>query len=450
MRVVTPGYAVIRRFVRFWIYYYFRKLRVENLDKVPWDKPVLLAPNHQNAFLDSLVILVEPRKQLFYLARADIFESKIVRWLLSVIHMLPIYRLRDGIDQLDRNEKIFALCYEILEKGGPLLIHPEGNCIPKKRIRRVKKGFARIAFGAMEARAWEMDLQIVPVGINYERHLEADSDVLVRFGEAIPIKEYKEAYDEHDNRAMRELADDIEEELREITINLDHKKTQKVSEHLIQLYRPEDEEIDYTRSAYSYSHPKRYHLNKQLTEKLKEIAGHEPETIERLEQQTTRYSNRLRKWNIPHLLIRQQGPSISVLLLQTLAAILTFPVYLYGAINNIIPYLLPDYVTKKYIRERQFISSFRFAVGLFTMMPLIFIQPLVFWAITGWGWGALGYAASLPVSAYYLKIYRVLTEKIRTGWRFSWYSWRKPKLIHRLLMEDEAIHKEVDRLMEKS
>ncbi|MDD5346615.1 MAG: 1-acyl-sn-glycerol-3-phosphate acyltransferase, partial [Proteiniphilum sp.] len=53
--------------------------RSENVSK---QRPVIFAPNHRNALLDALLVVMATynRKQVVFLARADIFKQKLIAW----------------------------------------------------------------------------------------------------------------------------------------------------------------------------------------------------------------------------------------------------------------------------------------------------------------------------------------------------------------------------------
>lgn len=63
--------------------------------------------------------------------------------------MLPIYRIRDGIQQLANNKEIFEKCHKILNSGETLMIFLK-EVMTKRAIRPLSKGFTRIVFGALE------------------------------------------------------------------------------------------------------------------------------------------------------------------------------------------------------------------------------------------------------------------------------------------------------------
>jgi 1-acyl-sn-glycerol-3-phosphate acyltransferase len=105
------------------------------LEKIPADTPVLFAPNHQNALMDALAVLFAARKPVGFLARADIFKKPAIAKTLNLLKILPIYRIRDGVELLGRNQEVFDNTIEVLNSNTPICILPEGNHEGKKQLR---------------------------------------------------------------------------------------------------------------------------------------------------------------------------------------------------------------------------------------------------------------------------------------------------------------------------
>jgi 1-acyl-sn-glycerol-3-phosphate acyltransferase len=84
---------------------YFKKLKYQGKEKIPKNAGIIYAVNHQNAFLDPIVIAGRTRQPTNFLTRADIFKKPFVAKILSQLYMLPIYRQRDGANAVKMNEK---------------------------------------------------------------------------------------------------------------------------------------------------------------------------------------------------------------------------------------------------------------------------------------------------------------------------------------------------------
>ena len=89
-------YAGVRRFVSWGLQNYFGKIEVHGESQVPASGAVLFTVNHQNAFLDALLIATTNKRYTHFLVRADVFKFSWARRFFRTLNMLPIYRWRDG------------------------------------------------------------------------------------------------------------------------------------------------------------------------------------------------------------------------------------------------------------------------------------------------------------------------------------------------------------------
>jgi len=115
--------------------------------------------------------LLTCRRDPVFLARADVFANKFLAGILRLLKILPVYRIRDGVGELAKNEAIFQETMEVLRRGKcPVCIMPEGNHGTKRKLRQLVKGIFRVAFQAQEAFGEQPGVVIVPVGIDYSNY----------------------------------------------------------------------------------------------------------------------------------------------------------------------------------------------------------------------------------------------------------------------------------------
>ena len=190
-------YLFIRNYVRVGIWLYFRKVNIMGAEEIPADGPVLFTVNHQNAFLDALLVATTNKRHTHFLARADVFKFKAVRRFFSSLNMMPIYRIRDGRASLHQNHEIFEKCYTILRQRHALMVFPEANHHQQRFLMPLSKGFTRIALGVGE------EIKIIPVGLNYSHHRRFGGSVTIQYGKAISTKPYLDQA-QPDYRGLRE------------------------------------------------------------------------------------------------------------------------------------------------------------------------------------------------------------------------------------------------------
>ena len=180
-------YNLVKIWIKSALHLYYGKIKIIGRANVPKDKPVLFLPNHQNALLDVLLLAVDCERKPYFLTRSDVFKNRILNAVFDFFRMIPIYRIRDGRDALKNNQFIFDKCSELLKRGEAILMFPEANHNLKRRVRPLSKGFTRIVFNTMEKYP-DVDIRLVPVGLNYRNAEEFPDKVSIYFGENIPIR----------------------------------------------------------------------------------------------------------------------------------------------------------------------------------------------------------------------------------------------------------------------
>tara|TARA_B100000674_G_C37840416_1_gene914989 strand:+ start:20 stop:1120 length:1101 start_codon:yes stop_codon:yes gene_type:complete len=214
-------YKLIQYILRIYLPVLFKRLEFRGLENIPQDKPVIFSVNHQNAFLDGILVALKQRRPVFFLTRSDVFKGKWVVKLFKLINLVPIFRAQDGTGNITtQNKETFKYCIRELEKRKPILIFPEGESAPIHHLFDLKKGVARIAFEAEAKNNFNLGLHIVPVVINYENHFVAGKKVFVNYLKPILISEYKNSYNENKFRSMNLFLKKLQKEMRENMIHI--------------------------------------------------------------------------------------------------------------------------------------------------------------------------------------------------------------------------------------
>ena len=210
-------YYTLRVYVWLGLHFYFRKIIIHGRENIPTGHPILFTPNHQNAFMDALLVVTSNGSFTHFLTRADIFKKGFVHWLLSTINLVPIYRIRDGWNALDRNQETFNQCTELFEKGESILIFPEGNHGKYRRLRPLSKGFTRVVFEALQKDP-SLQLYIVPVGLNYTAHRSFFSSVSVYYGKPLLTNSY---FDQPQPNGANQLRQDLAQSMQNLITHVD-------------------------------------------------------------------------------------------------------------------------------------------------------------------------------------------------------------------------------------
>lgn len=177
----------------------YLRMSVEGLEDVPERDPVIFAANHLS-FIDSIVIPLTVPRPIYYLAKADYFESWRTRWFFRGVGTVPTKRDKGaGTGALETG-------VEILRSGDPVGIYPEGTRSPDGRLYRGKTGPVRMAL--------EAGVPIVPVGVEGTDKVQPTGSygirrhpVTIRFGQPLDLSRYAEQ--RNDPFALRAATDEL-------------------------------------------------------------------------------------------------------------------------------------------------------------------------------------------------------------------------------------------------
>ena len=201
-------YDFLRYYVDIVMKLSYRKIKYVGKEFIPKDGAIILAPNHTNALMDAMVVLGMDHGPKVFVARADIFRNPKIAKILKWLKIMPIMRMRDGYEEVKKNNETIERAVDVLRDRVPFCIFPEGTHQTKYSSLPLAKGIFRIAFQAQELMP-DMPLYIVPVGIRYGSFFRFRSTVRVQIGEPINvgrfIKEHSDIAPAEQMTAIREL-----------------------------------------------------------------------------------------------------------------------------------------------------------------------------------------------------------------------------------------------------
>ena len=179
-------YSFLRPYVDFVVRLSYREMRFVGRERIPKDSAIIYAPNHTGTLMDALVLLAMDRSPKVFVARADIFKKPILAKIFAFLKIMPIMRMRDGIDEVKRNNETIERAVDVLRDNIPFCIFPEGMHQTKFSTLPLSKGIFRIAFQAQELMT-DKPLYIVPMGIRYGNFFRFRSTVRIQIGEPINV-----------------------------------------------------------------------------------------------------------------------------------------------------------------------------------------------------------------------------------------------------------------------
>lgn len=367
------GYSLLYYLLLPWHnYLYYRNIHVLNKHNIPDEGSVIFTPNHQNALMDALALLFNIKRQLVFVARADIFKKKSIASILYFLKILPVYRIRDGFDSLKNNKETFDKTADVLKAGNGLVILPEGNHAGFHSLRPLKKGFARIAFQTEEANDFKLNIQIVPVGINYSNYHKIGENLILNFGPAIKISDYKDLYFNDQPKALKKIREDLSIAISKVMIDIKSKEHYQTYENVREIYS-----TFYANTSID-NEPKlikTFHSDQKLVDKLYDFETKNPEEFVKLKMTINEYCILLDKEKISPQVFNVWCSNTIKILIKSVGLLFLSPIYVYNLIFNFIPFQISK-SSSKILKDEQFQSSFKFVVS-FLVFPVSYILELM-------------------------------------------------------------------------
>jgi hypothetical protein len=339
-------------------------------------------------------------RPVHFLVRGDMFGNRLKRWILRNFNILPIHRLEEGYEHVHKNEETFQAVNGILKKDENLIIFGEGTSVTEKRLRPLRKGIARIAFGAEEA--YNLDIHVVPVGINYTYPTKFRQEVMIRFHEPIRIQELMDLYKENHAKAYLSFNRLLETAMREEMIIVEDSKNDKIAEYLFEIDRNNNPQAFFKWKSESDD---RLTNEKNIADKINKLSENPGSEFHQFVKMVSDYFGILENKSIKDKCI---AGKVKLGWIRNLAFGLGWPVFLYGYLTNIISFILPKYISDRNIKQPQFYMAVFMGIGTVLYMfyfPLIMVLfGLLF------GWKGLIIGASFPfagyMAIYYMEIWR--------------------------------------------
>lgn len=179
-------FSLLKGYARLTIKLYCRKIVINNPGLLQARGPLLIAANHPNSFLDGMILTTLFQNPIYTLARGDAFRQKRFEKILRRLHLLPVYRTSEGVENLSHNYTTFEACNAVFRRGGIVLIFSEGGCTNEWHLRPLRKGTARLAVNAW---AHGLDVTVVPLGFNYSSFRMWGKTVHINVGE--PLRKHE-------------------------------------------------------------------------------------------------------------------------------------------------------------------------------------------------------------------------------------------------------------------
>lgn len=359
----------------FWLVYitlyytfriFFRHIYISGKENIPKDKPVLLASNHSNSFLDGVVLHKTLNRIMKVFVRGDVFNHPVANKALRQMRLFPIFRMRDARNNpklaSKKNAESMDEAFRYFEKKYAVLIFSEAAASMAKTLLPIKKGTASIALD-MESRSKRtFDLHIVPTGVNYTFFKGLRKDVIVQYGKPIRVQDYMDDWENNPSETVNQLTADVEHAMREQIICLERKDQLAESEMLLEVAR---NEIKHHPLLQHRKKQERFNMEKSAAKMANEVFKEENRESSAAKA-ANRYIDLLRDHGLKDIgFARFYFPVFKVIL-----SVLLFPFALVGLLSNGLCWLISWKLADKLTKNSAFYDSIHLGIQMATALLL--------------------------------------------------------------------------------
>jgi|TARA_B100001964_G_C14205534_1_gene587921 1-acyl-sn-glycerol-3-phosphate acyltransferase len=427
---------------------YFDKIIVAHAGKVDYDRPTIFVANHPNTMMDALIVGYAVRKRLYFVAKSTIFANRFSSWFLTKAGGVPIYRKQDAPSKTIQNVEVFEKLYDFLEAGRPFLIFPEGISMPDRRLHRIKTGTARIALGIEERNDFELGVQIVPVGLNYSDFESSRSNVYCRFGRPILPADYREDYLDDPVKTVNKLTEEIRSSMEHLITSVGEDEFGSVVAALETVYK---KELMIDLGMDTKSEKDDFFITKGIIDAVQWLHNYHPRWARRLGEELRKYLRTLDRLHLrdDFLSPKRAGVRTAKRVRSWFFLVFGFPIYLWGAVNNFVPYGIPRWFTKHFTKQETFVSSVKMLLGIGSFAIFYGLQIWLCWYMFHDKLVTTLYTISLPITGNFALYYLRKTENYKQHLAFISLFYRRKDLMYRLIQQRMKLIEEFNRVRDE-
>ena len=437
-------YQILRFLFRITNKFYFKNLQINGLENIPKNGPVFLAANHPSAFMDPMVIVTITKRSLFMLAKGVLFQNQFLKWLLPHLNIIPIYRSHETPELTNKNKEVFSKCYMHFAKGGAILAFPEGISLTERKIKKIQSGAARICLGAEAENNFSLDVKIVTIGLNFSNPHKFQSDLYINIDKPINVSDYYDQYKQDSFKAAHALTDAIRDRLEAQVIAIQDSEMDKLVSNIEIIFKAQILE-DLGHSPKIMAHD--FNTTRQISDSVHYFLEKDPQRVENLKNKISTYLNKLENLSLDDKLIKgvEKTKPIFDTILSIFFLTLGSPFFIYGFVNNFLPFRIPFWCARSFSKRPEFHGSIAYSMGTFTFLLFYTLQILLINKLTHDWIYVLAYGLSLPISGLFAFYYYKKFKSIRGSWKILSLFYNRNTVITSVINEREFIINELEK-----
>jgi hypothetical protein len=335
-----------------------------------------------------------------------------------------------------------VLCHKHFAKGGALLAFPEGISLTERKIKKIQTGTARICLGAEADYNYGLDIKIVPIGLNFSNPHKFHSDLFVNIDKPINVSDFYELYKQDTFKGAHALTDEIRVRLEAQVVAIQDADVDKLVSNIELIYKAQIlQDLGHSPNVMEHD----FNTTKSIRDSVHYFMEKDPTRVETIKTKINSYLTDLERISLTDGLIK--GVEKKTPMMDTIKSfvylVLGFPLFVYGTINNFLPFRIPGWAAPRISKSIEFRGPISFAMGTFTFLIFYSLQVWLVDKYTN-GWPILlAYALSLPLSGLFAFYYYKRFLTIRGNWRILSLFYKKTNLITAIITTRQQIIEEL-------
>ncbi len=401
------GYAVVRWLARFLLGLFYRRIDVVGAEHVPATGPLIVAANHHNSLVDAMLLLAVVPRRLRTLANAPLFHHPLIGPFLRLVGALPVHRRQEAGNDPARNAALFAATTATLQKGGAILIFPEGRTQPEPALQELRSGAARMLLAAEQAAPPGTRVTLLPAGLLFhDPGTFREGRALVAIGPPLTSADAGAAPHGSED-AVRGLTARLAEALRARILEAGDRATLRLLRTVEELWQVEGGLPLGDEAA-------RVEWLKRALRTYRFLLEREPARVQGLRREVEAFAGEMEAAQLSVAqLTRAYAPGVVLrfVLRQGTALLVGLPLALWGLAAHTLPYQLTAAVVRRIPHTDEEEATDKLAAGL-VLYPLAWLAEAWVALRLGGGWAAAVFVAGLLPTGFFALAWRARLDHV--------------------------------------
>jgi hypothetical protein len=290
-----------------------------------------------------------------------------------------------------------------------------------------------------------LGVKIISCGLNYSDQHRFQSDLLINIDEGINVVDFKEKYSKDSFKTAHELTDEIRHRLEKQIVAIEDKEVDKLIKNIEVIYKSQLlKDLGYSAKIKEHD----FLVTKAISEHVHYFFEKEPERVNKMKIDIDTYFTDLERLELNDRMLKKfpkRGSIILNSMLSILYLIIGFPFFLFGFINNYLPFKIPGIAGRKIAKSADFYGAIILVSGIFTFLIFYSLQLWLMQHYLHNVWITLSYLIVLPLTGFFAFFYWKRFSNLRGRWMIFSLFYKRTSLITSLLNMRKKIIDELEK-----